>query len=231
MVEEAEEAMTELRQRLALSGVWEEAAGMKDQIIEWAKELQSLAQAGLFYGRDPFDQERYGRIREISAEMLADRTGIPVKTVQGLFCNDTGYQTPKVDTRAAVFQDGKILLVQERDGLWSMPGGWCEYNLSPAENTVKEAREEAGVHVAVKRLISVQDRDKHNQPPYAYGVVKIFYLCELLGGGFTPNLETTKSGYFSLEELPPLAEAKCNEEQVHMCFQSYQAENWSAQFD
>lgn len=223
--------MTELRQRLALSGVWEEAAGMKDQIIEWAKELQSLAQAGLFYGRDPFDQERYGRIREISAEMLADRTGIPVKTVQGLFCNDTGYQTPKVDTRAAVFQDGKILLVQERDGLWSMPGGWCEYNLSPAENTVKEAREEAGVHVAVKRLISVQDRDKHNQPPYAYGVVKIFYLCELLGGGFTPNLETTKSGYFSLEELPPLAEAKCNEEQVHMCFQSYQAENWSAQFD
>nr|WP_120427431.1 NUDIX hydrolase [Acutalibacter sp. 1XD8-33]RKJ40310.1 NUDIX domain-containing protein [Acutalibacter sp. 1XD8-33] len=204
---------------------------MKDQIIEWAKELQSLAQAGLFYGRDPFDQERYGRIREISAEMLADRTGIPVKTVQGLFCNDTGYQTPKVDTRAAVFQDGKILLVQERDGLWSMPGGWCEYNLSPAENTVKEAREEAGVHVAVKRLISVQDRDKHNQPPYAYGVVKIFYLCELLGGGFTPNLETTKSGYFSLEELPPLAEAKCNEEQVHMCFQSYQAENWSAQFD
>ncbi|WP_442857896.1 NUDIX hydrolase N-terminal domain-containing protein [Acutalibacter sp. 1XD8-33] len=230
-MEEAEEAMTELRQRLALSGVWEEAAGMKDQIIEWAKELQSLAQAGLFYGRDPFDQERYGRIREISAEMLADRTGIPVKTVQGLFCNDTGYQTPKVDTRAAVFQDGKILLVQERDGLWSMPGGWCEYNLSPAENTVKEAREEAGVHVAVKRLISVQDRDKHNQPPYAYGVVKIFYLCELLGGGFTPNLETTKSGYFSLEELPPLAEAKCNEEQVHMCFQSYQAENWSAQFD
>ncbi len=220
-----------MRQRLALSGVWEEAAGMKDQIIEWAKELQSLAQAGLFYGRDPFDQERYGRIREISAEMLADRTGIPVKTVQGLFCNDTGYQTPKVDTRAAVFQDGKILLVQERDGLWSMPGGWCEYNLSPAENTVKEAREEAGVHVAVKRLISVQDRDKHNQPPYAYGVVKIFYLCELLGGGFTPNLETTKSGYFSLEELPPLAEAKCNEEQVHMCFQSYQAENWSAQFD
>ena len=192
--------MTELRQRLALSGVWEEAAGMKDQIIEWAKELQSLAQAGLFYGRDPFDQERYGRIREISAEMLADRTGIPVKTVQGLFCNDTGYQTPKVDTRAAVFQDGKILLVQERDGLWSMPGGWCEYNLSPAENTVKEAREEAGVHVAVKRLISVQDRDKHNQPPYAYGVVKIFYLCELLGGGFTPNLETTKSGYFSLED-------------------------------
>ena len=174
MVEEAEEAMTELRQRLALSGVWEEAAGMKDQIIEWAKELQSLAQAGLFYGRDPFDQERYGRIREISAEMLADRTGIPVKTVQGLFCNDTGYQTPKVDTRAAVFQDGKILLVQERDGLWSMPGGWCEYNLSPAENTVKEAREEAGVHVAVKRRSFQPPRGKPKHPPYSPGRGKAF---------------------------------------------------------
>ena len=113
---------------------------MKDKVAEWAEELQSLAQAGLFYGKDEFDRERYQRIREIAAEMMAHRTGMPLELVKGLFCNETGYQTPKVDTRAAVFQDGKLLLVQERGGLWSLPGGWCEFNLSPAENTVKEAK-------------------------------------------------------------------------------------------
>lgn len=145
-----------------------------DRIVEWAKELQSLAQAGLFYGHDEFDKERYQRIRDISAEMMAERTGLPLKKIKDLFCNEIGYQTPKVDTRAAIFDHDKILLVRERSGRWSMPGGWCDYNLSPAESTVKEAREEAGLEIVIDRLIAVQDREKHNKPPYAYKVVKVF---------------------------------------------------------
>lgn len=38
--------------------------------LKWAVELQSIAQAGLFYGRDSFDRERYERVREIAAEMI-----------------------------------------------------------------------------------------------------------------------------------------------------------------
>lgn len=204
---------------------------MEDRIAKWAAELQSLAQAGLFYGRDDFDRERYQRIREISAEMMAERTGIPVEKVTGLFCGDTGYQTPKVDTRAAIFQDGGILLVRERDGRWSLPGGWCEYDLSPADNVVKEVREETGIEASVRMLIAVQDRQKHNLPPYAYGVVKIFYLCEAMGGEFVPNLETIESGYFPEDGLPPLATEKCSKEQIEMCFRACRAEFWTAQFD
>lgn len=205
--------------------------GRKDQIVEWAKELQSIAQAGLFYGKDVFDQERYQRIRDIAAEMMVMRTDISADKITGLFCGDVGYQTPKVDTRAAIFKDGRILLVCERSGKWSMPGGWCEYNLSPADNTIKEAKEEAGLDVVIQKLISVQDRDKHNQPPYAYGVIKIFYLCEAVQGAFVQNIETSESRYFALDELPPLAEEKCNEEQVRMCFEAYDAENWTVSFD
>lgn len=205
--------------------------GRKDQIVEWAKELQSIAQAGLFYGKDVFDQERYQRIRDIAAEMMVMRTDISADKITGLFCGDVGYQTPKVDTRAAIFKDGRILLVCERSGKWSMPGGWCEYNLSPADNTIKEAKEEAGLDVVIQKLISVQDRDKHNQPPYAYGVIKIFYLCEAVQGAFVQNIETSESRYFALDELPPLAEEKCNEEQVRMCFEAYDAENWTVPFD
>ncbi len=204
---------------------------MEDKIAKWAAELQSLAQAGLFYGRDDFDRERYQRVREISAEMMVERTGLPLEKVSGLFCGDMGYQTPKVDTRAAIFQNGRILLVRERNGTWSLPGGWCDYNLSPADNVVKEVREEAGLDASVKMLIAVQDRQKHNLPQYAYGVVKIFYLCESLGGDFVPNMETSESGYFPENGLPPLAVEKCSEEQVGMCFRAYQAEVWTAQFD
>ena len=202
---------------------------MKDPIVEWAKELQSLAQARLFYGHDVYDRERYQRIREISAEMMLMRVDVPAEKIMGLFCGDVGYQTPKVDTRAAIFREGKILLVCER-GRWSVPGGWCEFNMSPAENTVKETKEEAGLDVTIKKVIAVQDREKHNLPPYAYGVVKIFYLCEAVGGSFQANVETSESRYFSLEELPPLAEEKCTKEQIQMCFDA-RAEDWAVAFD
>ena len=204
---------------------------MTDPIIEWAKELQSIAQAGLWYGRDEFDKERYQRVREIAAGMLAERTGLPVDKITDLFCNETGYQTPKIDTRAAIFQEGRVLLVQERNGKWALPGGWCEYNLSPAENTRKEAKEEAGMDVEIVRLIAVQDRKKHNLPPYAYDIVKIFFLCRAIGGQFQENIETSASAYFDEDHLPPLAEEKNTKEQIAMCFQSNRDDFWTVQFD
>lgn len=202
-----------------------------DKIVEWARELQSLAQAGLYYGHDAFDKERYQRIRDISAEMMAERTALPLDKVKDLFCDEAGYQTPKIDTRAAIIDDGKILLVRERDGRWSMPGGWCEYDLSPVENTVKEAKEEAGLDIIVDRLVAVQDRDRHNTPTYAYKIIKLFYLCHAVSGAFAENLETSESRYFSMAELPDLAEEKCSAEQVRMCFDAAQSNAWDVQFD
>ncbi len=78
------------------------------------------------YGHDSYDRERYEQLRHIAAEMAVERADIPVDTVKDLFCNESGYQTPKIDTRAAIFQGGKILLVHEKNGTWSLPGGWCD---------------------------------------------------------------------------------------------------------
>ena len=172
--------------------------------LQWAVELQSLAQAGLYYTENPFDQERYQRIRDISAEILALQTEIPLEKAKDLFCCEIGYQTPKLDTRAAI---------------------------SVGENAVKEVREEAGLEVIPERIIAVQDREKHNQPPYAYKVCKVFVLCRLVGGHFQENIETTESRYFGLDELPPLATEKNTEEQIRMCFEACQAEHWTTLFD
>ena len=203
-----------------------------EQWLQWAVELQSLAQAGLTYGKDVFDRERYARIREISAEMVAHMSDIPTETVKNIFCNEAGYQTPKLDTRAAIFKDGKILLVRENNGKWSLPGGWCDVNVSVGENTVKEVKEESGLEIAAERIIAVQDRAKHNLPVYAYGICKIFVLCSLIGGSFQENPETTGYDYFTADALPDLATEKNTAEQIRMCFDAFHAgDAWKTYFD
>ena len=199
--------------------------------LRWAVELQALAQAGLAYGKDIYDQERYQRIRDIVAEMISHKTEIPAGTVNDLFCSESGYQTPKLDTRAAIFEGDKILLVHEKDGTWCLPGGWCDVNISAAENVVKEVKEEAGLDVTADLIIAVQDREKHNLPVYAHKVCKVFVLCSVLGGAFSHNSETTESDYFALEALPPLAEEKNTREQIAMCYDAYHAEHWKTMFD
>ncbi len=199
--------------------------------LDWAVELQSLAQAGLFYTENEFDRERFEQIREIAAEMVSFKSGISMDKVKNLFCCEFGYQTPKLDSRAAIFKDGKILLVKENTGTWSLPGGWVDPGLSVKENIIKEVKEEAGLDADADMVIAVQDREKHNLPVYAYKICKIFVLCSVAGGAFTENLETFESRYFGLDELPELAEEKTTREQIEMCFEAWNSKNWKTLFD
>ena len=199
--------------------------------LDWAVELQSLAQSALYYCKDKFDIERFERIREISAEMLSEASGLPTEKVKEIFCNEVGFQTPKLDCRAAIFKGDKILLVQENNKTWSLPGGWVDVDQSVKQNTIKEVKEEAGLDVTADRVIAVQDREKHNLPIYAYKVCKIFVQCSVIGGAFQENIETIQSRYFSLDELPPLAEEKNKKEQIEMCFHAYRSKDLETMFD
>lgn len=191
-----------------------------------AMEMQFIAQAGLAYTKDRFDHERFTRLSEMAAEIMAEYTDLPKEKVQNLFCGETGYQTPKIDTRSVIFKDDKILLVKEIDGRWSMPGGWVDVNQSICDNVIKEAREEAGLNVVPTRLVAIHDRNRHNTPLYAYGIAKIFMLCEVVDGHFSPNIETSESAYFSLDNLPNLSVGKNTKEQIRLCFAAYKDKNW-----
>ena len=199
--------------------------------LKWAIDIQSIAQAGLEYTKDIYDKERYEMLRDIAAEMISFKTEIPKEKVYNLFCNEKGYQTPKIDTRGAVFKDDKILLVHENTGKWSLPGGWCDVLESVASNTIKEVREESGYNVKCDRVIALHDRNKRNKPIYVYGICKIFVQCELIDGEFVENIETTDAKFFGLNELPELDEAKCTKEQVKMCFDAYNDSNWKVILD
>ena len=203
-----------------------------DKLIKLAIEIQSIAQAGITYTENPYDVERYERLREISAEIISEKSDINLEKVKDLFCSETGYQTPKIDTRGAIFKDDKILLVHENNDTWSLPGGWCDVLESVKSNTEKEIREEAGLEAKAVKLIAVQDRNKHNEPYYVYSVCKVFVLCELIGGEFKENIETTEIKYFGIDELPEnLANEKNNKEQIKMCFEAYKNPAWETQFD
>ena len=204
---------------------------LKEPWLKWAIEIQSIAQCGLAYTKDMYDKERYEQLRNIAVEMLSYKTDISVDKIKTLFCNESGYQTPKLDTRAVIFEDEKILLVREKNGLWSLPGGWVDVLESIESNTIKEVKEEAGLDVITKRVIAIQDRNKHNKPLYPYGVCKVFVECEVIGGEFIENIETTEIKYFSIENLPNLCEAKTSSKQIEMCFEAKNNQNWNVVFD
>lgn len=187
---------------------------------------------GLTYGKDDFDLDRYQEIRDISAEMMAYKSDLPLQKVKDLFCNEIGYQTPKLGTRAAIFKDNKILLVQENDGSWSLPGGWCEVNMSVKENCIKEAKEESGLDIEVERVIGIYDQNKHSEAIYPYNVVHVFFLCKPLGGEFKKNIETTTRKYFAYDQLPEnLSTDRNSLDEIEACFKAYKDPGFQVECD
>ncbi|EYB69811.1 NUDIX hydrolase [Deinococcus phoenicis] len=172
------------------------------------RELQSIAQAGLTYTRDPYDRERYERLLVLTAELLAGETGQAAGEVHAQLRAERGYLTPKVDVRAVVLNAaGEVLLTRERqDGCWSLPGGWADPGDSPREVAVREVREETGREVRGARLLALLDKDKHGHPPDLWAVYKLFVACELTRDAAHPaNTETLESGWFHPDALPPLS--------------------------
>jgi len=174
--------------------------------MRWAREIQAIAQTGLSYAPDPYDVERYERLRDIAAEMMADGDESFIAPLRSLFAAEVGHATPKVDVRSTIFREDTILLVQEaEDGLWTLPGGWVDPGESPSEAAARETFEESGFQVSVKRLLALYDRDRHAHPPLAFHVYKLFFDCDVVSGDATPSSETNDVRFFRLDDLPPLS--------------------------
>ena len=206
---------------------------MQNELNDWALRIQGIAQAGLTYGESPYDRDRYNELLEIAAEMIASESNTTPDMIKKYVFNDPGYLTPKLETRAAVFQNGKILLVHEKNDTWALPGGWCDVDQTLGSNCVKETKEEAGLDVVPIRLIAAQDWRKHNECDLPYSLLKAFVLCKLLGGSFKENTETSEIRYFGRNEIPEnLAKHKCTIEQINMCFDANEAgDHWNTVFD
>ena len=207
---------------------------IKDDVWkQWAQELQFLAQCSLAYSKDKFDRERSERIREIACEMLSFKYDLSLEKIKMDFAGEIGYQTPKVETRAAVIKDNKILLVKEQfDGKWALPGGYQDVNMSIRENVIKESSEEAGAVVNPIKVVAVLDYNRHHHVNFPLGMVKIFVLCEYINHSFNENTETLGAEFYSLDDLPELSLTRTTKKQLEMCFDCYKnPQNWDTIFD
>jgi ADP-ribose pyrophosphatase YjhB (NUDIX family) len=201
--------------------------------LTWVRELQALAQTGLAFARDPYDLERYRRLREIALEMLAAGSDTPLPRIAGLFAQDLGYPTPKVDVRGALIRDGRILLVREvSDGLWTLPGGWADVNQSAAQCVEREVLEESGYQARAVKLAGVWDsRRQGAHRPHPYTIYKLFFVCELTGGAARPSVETSEVDFFAANELPPLSLGRVNSAQIARMFAHERDRSLPAEFD
>jgi ADP-ribose pyrophosphatase YjhB (NUDIX family) len=200
--------------------------------IEWTQRLAAIAQSGLMYARDPFDIERYEKLRELAADVIADQTGHAAVDVAAFFGQEAGYATPKIDVRGVVFRDGKILLVRERsDGGWTLPGGWADVLDSPSSAIEREIREESGYETRATRILAVFDRNRHPHPPQAYHVWKIFIRCEMTGGSPADSIETDGVAFFERDALPALSATRITEHQLALMFAHLDDPSRAPEFD
>jgi ADP-ribose pyrophosphatase YjhB (NUDIX family) len=170
--------------------------------LEWAREIQSLSQTGYHYAENDYQRQRNRRLSEIAAEIICEHTQLVFTPLSQVFQAQIGYATPRVDVRGAVFQDGKLLLVRERqDGGWTMPGGWADVGDVPSEAAEREVWEEAGFQVKARKLIGVYDGNRV-EPLELFHAFKLVFLCELIEGAPRPSSETSEVAFFSQHALP-----------------------------
>lgn len=185
-----------------MQGKQDHRTSKSNRVLEWAREIQALAQTGRHYAQDNYQRDRSLRLMEIAAEMIADRTDADASALIKAFKSQIGYATPKVDVRAAVFRNNRLLLVRERsDGGWTMPGGWADVGDIPSKAAERETWEESGFRVKTRRLVGVYDANR-THPLEVFHAFKIIFLCDILNGEARPSAETSEAAFFSLNEIP-----------------------------
>ena len=207
---------------------------MESEWLKKAKRLQAISETGLVYAKDKFDIERYEEISKIALSLLSDLGHIPIERIENLVSECAkGYLTPKVDVRGAVFNHGKVLLVQEKsDGLWTLPGGFADVGLSPVENIAKEILEEAGISIETSHLYSVRHKAKGEYEPDIRDFYKLFFLCNSQSDSdLKTGVETTDADYFHLDNLPPLSKGRTVESDIFSAWQFHKNKNVSIYCD
>jgi ADP-ribose pyrophosphatase YjhB (NUDIX family) len=203
------------------------------QWLKIAREVRAIAQTGLAFTADGFDHQRYARLRELAALLMAQGSATEHESILELLRQEKGYATPKVDVRGAAFQDGRVLMVREiSDGKWTLPGGWADVNQSAGECVVREIAEESGFKARALKLAAVYDYHKSGHPPrHIDSIYKMFFICEITGGAACASDETSEVAFFPRHELPPLSLGRTTAAQIDRMFHHRERPELATDFD
>lgn len=201
-------------------------------ILDLSRRLLALAQTGLHFTPEEYDRERYREVADIAAQLLALESGHSAQELLGMWGAESGYATPKVDVRGAVFRDDRVLLVRERvDGRWTLPGGWADVNDVPSHAVQKEIEQESGFTARAVKLAAVDDNRRHGHPYYLFHIWKLFFICELTGGSARASHETTDVQFFPLDALPELSTGRTTVQQILRMYEHHRQPSLPTEFD
>lgn len=202
------------------------------QWLKIAREVRAIAQTGLAFSAERFDQQRYERLRELAAQLMAQGSGSAHESILELLRQEKGYATPKVDVRGAAFQEERVLMVREiSDGKWTLPGGWADVNQTAGECVVREIAEESGLKARALKLAAVYDYQKRNPPRHIDSIYKMFFICEIVGGAARASDETSEVAFFARNELPPLSLGRTTAAQIDRMFEHREHLELATEFD
>jgi ADP-ribose pyrophosphatase YjhB (NUDIX family) len=112
------------------------------------------------------------------------------------------FYDPKVSAICIIERGDKLLLVKRGNqpgyGLWSMPGGYVDRGEVVEGAAAREVWEETGLTVEIDQLVGLFS--VAGNP-----VMVAAFSAKETGGQLTTGPETLDLGFFSLEDLPPLA--------------------------
>ncbi|MFC4638144.1 NUDIX hydrolase N-terminal domain-containing protein [Deinococcus hohokamensis] len=168
-----------------------------------AQELRALALAGLAYGQNPYDVDRFRRVLGLSAQLAA--LDLPAQTadVHRAYLHNLAHMTPLLAAEAAVVRDDRILLIRRSDsGLWGLPGGMAEVGETPAQGAARELFEETGLDGRVVRLLGMLD-SRYAPNLHGLHLIAPIFLLDAPGNPH-PTLEAREVGFFAWDHLPPL---------------------------
>jgi len=205
---------------------------MADRTLELVRRLHALARTGLHFCANEYDRQRYEEIEQIAAQLLAGPAPADREALLSLWRAESGYVTPKVEVRGAVFREGRVLLVRETaDGRWTLPGGWVDVNEAPSQSVEKEIEQESGYRTRAVKLAALYDRSRHGHGASLHHSWKAFFLCEITGGEARGSYETDAVGFFDPADLPPMSVGRSTPRQVARMLEHWHDRGLPADFD
>lgn len=120
-------------------------------------------------------------------------------------CSTVVFREHKVAAGAVVERNGEVLLVRRTmkpsQGFWSFPGGFVDFDETPAQAAVRECWEETGLLIEITGLLDVIGGFEHE----GGADIVIVYLGQCVGGQLRAADDADRAAFFSPRELPPLA--------------------------
>ncbi len=120
-------------------------------------------------------------------------------------CGWMYFADPKVAAAVLVEQDDKVLLTRRindpHSGRWSLPAGFVNAFEDPARAAERECFEETGLCVQVTGFLQILTGREHPRGADIF----LLYRAVVTGGSLCAGDDADQVGFFSRQQLPPLA--------------------------